>query len=376
MTGTHTELDGFEQLFLNDTPLIDTRAPVEFERGSFPTATNLPLMDDDERAAVGTCYKQQGQDAAIALGHQLVSGSIKEDRISAWQRFAESHPTGALFCFRGGMRSGISQQWLAEAGIHYPRIRGGYKAMRRWLLDELDAICEQREFIVVAGKTGSAKTRLLNESNNGKPLAGSIDLEGYANHRGSAFGRRVGGQPSQISFEIATAIALVKVDRGHQGSIIAEDESKLIGRCSLPPSLQAALRKAPLVVLDTTLEERVEHSFENYILANLAEHQALDVDQDRAFEAFASGLLDSIDRIKKRLGGARHAELREVMELALADHRRGDDRGHRAWIEPLLRDYYDPMYNYQLKDRQDRVLFRGRPEEVISFLTLTAGNRV
>lgn len=92
-------------LFLNDAPLMDVRAPVEFSKGSFPGAINAPLMNDEERHRVGICYKEKGQDEAIRLGHQLVAGDIKAQRIEAWRRFTADHPDGYLFCFRGGLRS-------------------------------------------------------------------------------------------------------------------------------------------------------------------------------------------------------------------------------------------------------------------------------
>lgn len=117
----------YRQLFIEQRPLVDLRAPAEFARGSFPTAVSLPLMSDEERAKVGTCYKYYGQQAAINLGHKLVSGQLKADRIAAWARFARMHPNGALFCWRGGLRSQITQQWLAEAGIDYPRVAGAIR---------------------------------------------------------------------------------------------------------------------------------------------------------------------------------------------------------------------------------------------------------
>ena len=206
------QLDDFPALFRNNTPLIDTRAPVQFDRGSLPTATNLPLMDDLQREAVGRCYKEQGQDAAVQLGHQLVTGDLRAARTQAWAAFAQEHPSGALFCFRGGMRSALVQEWLAERGVDYPRVRGGFKALRRWLIDTGEAVYNRRGFVVVAGKTGCAKTRLINEGQDGQRLPGSIDLEGLANHRGSSFGRRDGGQPSQVSFEIALDLALFAAD--------------------------------------------------------------------------------------------------------------------------------------------------------------------
>src|SRR5690554_130639 len=117
---------------------MDTRAPIEFIQGSFPTASNLPLMNDEERAAVGTCYKKKGQAAAIKLGHQLVSGETKQARLEAWLSYIKANPKGYLYCFRGGMRSQLVQEWLHQAGVDYPRIKGGYKALRQFLIQNTE----------------------------------------------------------------------------------------------------------------------------------------------------------------------------------------------------------------------------------------------
>ncbi len=362
------DIEDYAALFRNQTPLIDTRAPVEFHRGSLPTATNLPLMDDMQRDAVGRCYAEQGPDAAVTLGHQLVSGALRETRTAAWLAFAQANPGGALFCFRGGLRSELVQQWLKESGVDYPRIRGGYKALRRWLMDHSASIYLNRPFIVVAGKTGCAKTRLINEGASGQRLPGSVDLEGLANHRGSSFGRRDGGQPNQLNFEIAVDLALFSANEEATGHIIAEDESRLIGRCALPHQLKECLGQSPLVVVEADLGTRVEHSFENYILANLADLEARLGPGPRAFEEFASGLHGALDRIRKRLGGAQHGRLSRQLTDAIESHRAGDGSDHRIWIEGLLKGYYDPMYNYQLEGREGRILFRGDESEVAGFL--------
>ena len=362
----------FEDLLINDVPLIDTRAPIEFAKGSFPAAVNLPLMSDDERAAVGTCYKQQGQDAAVALGHRLVSGESKAQRLAAWTAFTEQHPKGALFCFRGGMRSAIVQQWLQDAGVHYPRIAGGYKAMRRWLIDELERLCNEHDFIIVSGKTGVAKTRLLNEGNQGQPFPGAIDLEGLACHRGSAFGRRVQEQPGQINFEIALAIALVKRARAQTGPLLLEDESRLIGRCALPLPLQRVIQQAPIVLVEAPLAVRVRHTHENYILANLRDFERAAAQSPTgraiAFDDFATSLRDALGRLRRRLGGDRYGALQAQLNDALILHERGDPSGHCTWIETLLRDYYDPMYEYQLTRKSNPVLFKGDYATVAAYL--------
>jgi len=362
MTVARPDADDLEALFLTDVPLMDTRAPVEFARGAFPTAVNRPLMNDDERSQVGSCYKQQGQSAAIALGHQLVSGDIRQQRIEAWLQFARANPEGYLYCFRGGMRSAICQQWLAQAGCHYPRVSGGYKAMRRFLIDTTEQFCHQSSLLVLAGHTGAAKTEVLQQ------VEISVDLEALANHRGSAFGKRPDGQPAQIDFENALAIALLRKTRQWPGrDVVLEDESRLIGRCSLPPQLRQVMQTAPLVVLESDLDARVSHSFENYILNKLHEWQK-HLGEEAGFGAFADDLRDSMFRVRKRLGGERYEQLRQQLEQALSAHEKGDPEPHRAWITGLLRDYYDPMYEYQLAGRLERIVFRGDRDSVLAFL--------
>ncbi len=352
------DTDDYLALFLDDTPLMDVRAPVEFDKGSFPSAVNAPLMNDDERHRVGLCYKQQGQDAAIELGHQLVSGDIKALRIEAWRRFVARHPQGYLFCFRGGLRSRLTQQWLREAGIDYPLVKGGYKALRRFLIDQMEARIADQEFRIVSGRTGTGKTRLLLE------LPNPVDLEGMANHRGSSFGRQVTPQPSQIDFENRLAVALLKAAHRHDGPVYLEDESRLVGRCYLPDSLNHRIATSPLMILERPLNERIEIIRQDYVEDMLAAY----VDRDgpgAGWASFRDYLLSALDRIRKRLGGERHRQLRAIMSAALDEQEAsGDARGHHEWIKVLLTEYYDPMYDYQLGQKQARILVRGSAEEL------------
>ena len=369
------DTDDYEALFLTDTPMFDTRAPIEFKKGSFPHVKSLPLMTDVERAKVGTSYKRDGQEAAIKLGHRLVSGATKDERMALWLDFAKQNPNGYLYCFRGGLRSHTTQAWLAEVGCDYPLVKGGYKAMRRFLIDRLDSICdysidsERKEKIyIVAGQTGAAKTDLLLKFDN------AIDLEGLANHRGSAFGKRAAGQPSQIDFENALSVQFLRQHHKSPNTpILLEDESHLIGRCALPEKLRSAMHKSPIVVVEADLETRVEHSFRNYILQKLAEWEAFcteeaSTEKPRAFELFAQELRKSMFNIRKRLGGVRHQELTTMLDSALAAHEAGDNSLHREWIRVLLREYYDPQYDYLLEKRKDRIVFRGSAMEVEAYL--------
>lgn len=347
-------------LFLADTPLLDIRAPVEYAAGAFPCAYNLPLMSDDERAAVGRCYKEQGQQAAIALGHQLVSGQLREQRMARWTQFTNQHPNGYLYCFRGGLRSQLVQQWLRENGVEYPRVSGGYKAMRRFLIETLETLSQRLEIILVGGATGTGKTRLIND------LPRAVDLEGLAKHRGSAFGRLIDEQPSQIDFENTLAIALHKLSQT-EGPVILEDEGQLIGRLAIPEVLRKRMIEAPLIVLEYSVAERVQVVFEDYILDLGARfHEKFG---GAGLQFHRERLLGDLERTKKRLGGERHKHIAELMQAAFdTQQRTGVTEEHRSWIRHMLVDYYDPMYAYQLSRRAGQRLCSGDRSELQGFL--------
>ncbi|MBW4934722.1 tRNA 2-selenouridine(34) synthase MnmH [Marinobacter sp. F4206] len=362
---TRPDTDDYLSLFLNDVPLMDVRAPVEFARGSFPCAENAPLMNDEERHRVGICYKEKGQDRAIELGHQLVAGDIKAQRIETWKRFAAQHPNGYLFCFRGGLRSRLTQQWIKESGIDYPLVKGGYKALRRFLIDSLEERIEHSDFRILSGRTGTGKTRVLQQ------LPNPVDLEGLANHRGSSFGRQVSPQPSQIDFENRLAVAMIKAHHRNDGPVYLEDESRLVGRCALPQTLRDRMAAAPLMVLERPLDERIAIIREDYVEGMCADYVQRD-GEDAGWLNFRDYLLSALDRIRKRLGGERHSQLRALMEAALERQEQQQDlSGHDAWIQALLQDYYDPMYDYQLGRKQGRILVRGGPEVILDWARQT-----
>lgn len=352
------DTDDYRRLFLDGVSLLDTRAPTEFARGSFPGAVNLPLMTDEERARVGTCYKREGQAAAIALGHSLVQGTVKADRVARWVDFARSHPDGYLYCFRGGLRSQIVQQWLLEAGVHYPRVTGGYKAMRQFLLAELERCIAAAEFWLVAGRTGSGKTRVV------RALPRSVDLEGLANHRGSTFGALLSPQPSQIDFENRLAVALMQRLAFGPEPVVLEDEGRLIGRIALPGSLRERMQDAPLLELDIPLAERVTVVLEDYVIDLGRRYR--DRYGDAGQQLHRERLQSDLARARKRLGGARYQEVSALIDRAFdVQAASAALDGHREWITLLLRDYYDPMYDYQMRQRSGRRLLVGDREEVI-----------
>lgn len=353
----------FAQLFLNDVPMMDTRAPVEFSKGAFPTALSLPLMTDVERQKVGTCYKQQGQQAAIELGHQLVSGKIKDARMAQWLAFAKANPEGYLYCFRGGLRSQTVQRWLKEAGCDYPRITGGYKAMRTFLLETTESAVRECRFTVVGGLTGTGKTEVI------AALRNSLDLEGHAHHRGSSFGKHATPQPSQIDFENRLAIDILKKRHAGIQHFVLEDEGRIVGSCHVPLSLHNGMKEFPLVWLEDSLENRVERILQDYVVDMAAEFVALHGEGEQAFSAFRDHLSGSLSRIVKRLGGERFARLNTIMQQALDEQAaEGKVDTHRGWIAGLLNEYYDPMYAFQRESKAARVVFAGEQAAVIDYL--------
>lgn len=353
----------YRELFLNDVPMMDMRAPVEFAKGAFPGVVSLPLMDDGERQKVGTCYKQKGQQAAIELGHQLVSGSTKAARIEAWAAFAKAHPEGYLYCFRGGLRSQIVQQWLKEeVGIDYPRVIGGYKAMRTFLLETTQQAVEQCDLILVGGMTGTGKTEVISA------LGHSLDLEGHANHRGSSFGKRASAQPAQIDFENALAVDILKKRAAGMQQFVLEDEGRIIGRCSLPLELYQAMQSLPLVWLEDSLANRVERILQAYVVELSAEFIDL-LGPEQGFAVFAERLQQSLQNIHKRLGGERYQRLAAIMQQGLLEQgATGAVETHRGWIEALLLEYYDPMYVFQRESKAGRIEFVGEQAAIVEYL--------
>lgn len=328
-------------LIRHDYPLIDVRAPIEFAQGSLPGAVNLPLMNDDERHRIGIAYKQHGQAAAIALGERLVSGDVKAARVQAWRDYLARHPGALVYCFRGGMRSQIVQQWLSDAGQPVPRIAGGWKAMRQLLNARIDAAASQ-PMLVIGGLTGCAKTVLVNRMESG------VELEGFANHKGSAFGRMPEPPPTQIDFEHALAKRLL----GLSGPLTLEDESRQVGSVNVPLTFWQAMEKAPRIRVEMPLDWRLEQLQQDYII-DLERAHCARFGADEGWPRMRQQLGNALWRLRKRLGSARLARLQRLQALAFAAHENGDRQAHEAWLAPLLTEYYDPLYRYHLKRHQD-----------------------
>lgn len=352
------------------------RAPVEFQQGSLPGAVNLPILNDAERALIGTTYKNQGQSAAVQLGYQIVSGNVKDERVQGWRDYIAQNPSTVIYCFRGGKRSQITQAWLAETGVERPLIVGGYKRVRRFFMQEIVDFATQTDFLVVSGATGSGKTKLLQTM---LPSYPGLDLESLAHHRGSAFGSRETPQPTQIDFENRLAVAMLKLeDKGLQGRRpIIEDESRLIGRINVPLPLFEKMRSSEVVWIEEPLEKRVENIFTDYILetaVGLTQNQTPrcqeenDILRGQALQVFEK-YRKSVKAISRRLGGLRTQEILSDLEQSQTDFlNKNEIASNKVWIEKLLLFYYDPRYLDSLQRRQVKIVFKGSAADAQTFI--------
>jgi tRNA 2-selenouridine synthase len=258
-------------------PLLDVRSPAEFEQGHIPGAINVALFTNEERARVGTIYKQDGHHAAVLEGLRIVGPKMA----SIVEQALELAPDRSLkvHCWRGGMRSGSVGWLLRQAGFTVEVLHGGYKAYRQFVLNELAV---PRNFIILGGPTGSGKTHVLKALQKiGEQV---IDLEGLANHKGSAFGA-IGQavQPSQEMFENKLATALFNNKTNEPFWV--EDESQRIGLVMIPTSFFIQMRNSVCHFIIIPFEERLNFIVQGY--------GGYDVQL----------LIDATVRIQKRLGG-------------------------------------------------------------------------
>ncbi|MBF9221894.1 tRNA 2-selenouridine(34) synthase MnmH [Hymenobacter ruricola] len=297
-------------------PILDVRAPIEFAQGHVPGALNLPLFTDEERARIGTTYKQVSQERAVHLGLEFF-GPKMSTMVKQAKKLAPGKEV-RLHCWRGGMRSG-AVLWLLElAGFKVHLLDKGYKDYRRAVLA---SFAEPRLWRVLGGLTGSGKTDVLHALAAAPHQQPVLDLEGLAHHKGSAFGA-IGqpAQPTQEQFENNLAAALV--DLPPDAPVWVEDESRQIGRLTIPPALFEQLRTAPRYVLEVPRAARVAKLAAEYGAENPAE------------------LAAAIERLRKRLGGL-------ATQQALAAVEAGDF----ARMVELVLDYYDKTYTYGLAQR-------------------------
>lgn len=328
---------------------IDLRSEKEYDKGTIPNSVNIPILQNQEFERVGKEYKLHGQDAAIDLGLRLVSGNIKESRIIDWENHINLNQGCSIFCYRGGLRSKLAQEWLLEKKIIVDRISGGYKKVRNKILEQYSENgYDDKQWYILGGLTGSGKTVLLNKFQQ------AIDIEAIANHRGSAFGNTNTEQPSCANFENTLAFYYLN---SKCSNILLEDESKTIGRATLPKTWYDKMQTSDLIVMDINMEERIHNIVNEYI--------TLALDQITKPSLLRDHYLRALQRIQRRLGDVLYKKIRALVEDAFVEN---SIEKHEDWIHNLLNYYYDPMYNHKLDLRKEYIVHRGNYESCFDYI--------
>lgn len=301
-------------------PVLDVRSPGEYLHAHIPGAYSLPLFSDEERARVGTLYKQQGRERAIREGLDFFGPKMRTmvetvDKLPGIRK--QEKNTVVIHCWRGGMRSaGVA--WLLDLyGFEVYTLVGGYKAYRRWVLNAFE---NKYNFHILGGYTGTGKTDIIKElKESGQQV---IDLEFLASHRGSAFGALgQDAQPSQEMFENKLATELHRLDPA--GVCWLEDESQRIGKLNIPHTLWKTIRARPVYFVEMPAERRLEYITEHYGMFSKEQLGA------------------AIERIRQKLGGLETQNALQFLE----------EGNIRACFSILLA-YYDKLYLKSLGQRE------------------------
>ncbi|MCP1125725.1 tRNA 2-selenouridine(34) synthase MnmH [Bacillus sp. 3103sda1] len=294
--------------------LVDVRSPSEYKDATIPGSLNIPLFNNEERAEIGTIYKQVSFQAAKERGLEIVSAKLP----AFVKEFGQIDAQKAVFCWRGGMRSRTTATVLDLMGIQVYRLQGGVRAYRKWVVETLDHLELKQETYVLNGYTGSGKTTILRRlRKEGYPI---LDLEGMANHRGSIFGQ-IGLEPhNQKTFESLLVQEALHLQQAPY--MLVEAESKRVGKVMIPDCIFERKEQGIQLFIDMPVEERVRHILEDYCPW---EHQ------EECIEAFR--------KIKRRIHTPVATKINNDLQSGNFD----------SAVQLLLEHYYDPLYEHTAK---------------------------
>jgi len=302
-----------------EAPIIDVRSPAEYALGHIPGAVNIPILDDQDRAIVGITYKQKSKELAIQLALELFEPK-KADFLNGLSELKCNEPV--VHCWRGGMRSAEFAEFASKNGYNPFIITGGYKAYRQLMHGEFS---KQRKILILGGMTGTGKTDILKKLN--RQGYQTIDIEGIAHHKGSAFGA-LGQEIQPTTEQFQNNIWEQWQHLNMEEPVIIEDESQAIGTVRIPDPLYANMRKAPVLKLELGFEFRIDNLVGEYT-------------------TFGSDILEPIvHKIRKRLGG-------QNLNKAVDALKNGD---MKSFVEIVLK-YYDKAYNFGLSNRDSETIF-------------------
>lgn len=306
-----------DSLQLPNRLFIDVRTPKEFAEGHLPGALNIPIFSNDERATVGTLYKQVSVDAAKQLGLEIVSPKLP-DIIKTITAYAKNHHI-VIYCWRGGMRSKSIVNILDMLNVSVFQLAGGYKSYRRYVLDHLESFDIKPRVLVLHGATGVGKTTMLNKlSSQGIP---TINLEELANHRGSVFGQiGLGNSTPMPLFEAAILDLLEELQ--NEPYFIVECESNRIGNVYIPKVLYQRMQSGKKILVHASVPTRVQR-----LIAEYSTNDSID----------KAKIQQGIQAISKNLGKKKTAFLLECLT----------NNHIEKLVTTLLTDYYDLLYGFE-----------------------------
>ncbi|HVL55337.1 MAG TPA: tRNA 2-selenouridine(34) synthase MnmH [Burkholderiaceae bacterium] len=305
--------------------IVDARSPSEYAEDRLPGAISAPVLDDAERARVGTIYTQRSPFEARRLGAALVSANIAR-MLQTTFADCDRDWRPLVYCWRGGNRSGALATVMARIGWRTSVLDGGYRAFRRYVVERLEQLPSQFQFVVIAGRTGSAKSRILQQL----AAAGEqvLDLEALAAHRGSVLGGMPGAeQPSQKRFETELWRELASLRP--QRPVFVEAESRKVGARQVPARLIESIRAARCVRIEADAQVRTRFLLDEY----------------RHFVDAPESLYAQLDCLAPLHGAQRIAQWKSLAQ-------RGD---WPAFVETLLHEHYDPAYDRSMRGNFDRL---------------------
>ncbi len=309
----YRDIDPHEIYSLEDRILVDIRSPQEFEEFHIPGAVNVPLFENEEKRLIGYVYRKEGVEKAKELGEEIARRKL-EEFYRKFRELKEKHENVIVYCWRGGMRSQGMCEAMSKMGLDLLRLRGGYRAYRQFILKDMERLTEGIRFIVLTGKTGVGKTKVLRElRRRGYPV---LDLEDLAKDRGSVFGSV--GIRSQVSQKMFDSLVYEELRRIGEGLVFVEDESRRIGNLYIPDPVWRKKSEGIYVEVKASLWRRIENILEDYTSEEGWEEEAI----------------QAVGRIKKYLGPQRFEYLMEKFK----------EKDYREVVRFLIEEYYDKKY--------------------------------
>ena len=309
----YTDIDPHEIYRSEKKILVDIRSPQEFKEFHIPGAVNIPLFENEEKKLIGYVYRNKGVEEAKELGEEIARRKL-EEFYKKFKELKEKYGNVIVYCWRGGMRSQGMCEAMSRMGIDLFRLRGGYRAYRQFILKDMERIMENIKFLVLTGKTGVGKTKVLRElKRKGYPV---LDLEDLAKDRGSVFGSV--GIRSQVSQKMFDSLLYEELRSMGEGLVFVEDESRRIGNLYIPDPVWEKKNEGIYIEVKASLERRVENILEDYT----------------SEEGWEKEALEAVKKIRKYLGPQRFEYLMEKF----------GEKDYREIVRFLIEEYYDKKY--------------------------------